>query len=135
MQAALSQIIDGFGMAMELKLKKAGGGLQQVVVVRSSAGLVCEVLLEVGDGAAEREVLAEFDKPNQVAAAAAAMTIEQVFGRVDIKRRAGFAMPRTQAGPFMRMPAATRLPVALAQELQQRKALFEFGQPGGGGPG
>jgi hypothetical protein len=93
------------------------------------------VLLQIGDGATERKVLGEFDKPNQIAATAAAMTIEPVLGRVDVKGRSGFEMPRTQAGPFMGVAAAARLPVALAQELEQGKALFEFGQSGRDGLG
>ena len=109
--------------------------MQQIVIVRSSAGLGSEQVLQVGDGASEREVLGEFDKPNEITAATAPMTIEQVLGSVDVKGRAGFLMPRTQAGPFMGVAAAARLPVALAEELQQRKALFEFGQPGDGGLG
>src|SRR5437773_4703351 len=81
------EILYGFGMAVELQLVKGSGFSQQAGI-----GSRKDLPLEVGNALAERETLGQPNKTDQVAATAATVTVEQIFGSIDIERRAGFRM-------------------------------------------
>jgi hypothetical protein len=68
---------------MELELVKGGCLLQQL-----GNGSGRQFLLEKRHRLAERQVEEELDEANQVAAAAAAVAVEQVFAGIDVERRA-----------------------------------------------
>ena len=74
MQTALLQIADRFRMAVELELIEGGRFLQQ-----PGDGSGREFLLEKRDRLAERQIEEELDKADQVAAAAAAVAVEQIL--------------------------------------------------------
>jgi hypothetical protein len=64
-------------------------------------------------------------KAYQVATLAAAVTIEQVFERVDIERGAGLGMQGTEPDELGASSSGASAPVVPLQVLQQRHALFE----------
>ena len=72
-------------MAVELKLIKSGRLLQQ-----QGNGNGCEFLFEMSHGLAERQIEEELNEADQVAAAAAAVAVEQILGGVDVEGRASF---------------------------------------------
>ena len=81
------EILHRFGMTVELELVERGGLLQHIRLDRR-----CDLLLEIGDALAKRETLREFDKADQVAAAAAAVTVEEILTGIDIERGLAFRM-------------------------------------------
>ena len=87
MQSPLLEILHGFRMAVELELVEGGRFFQHAGVSRGR-----DLLLEVGDALAERQALGQLDQPDQVATAAAAVTVEQVLAGIDVERGPGFPM-------------------------------------------
>src|SRR5438128_128509 len=81
-QPALLQIPHRLGMAVELQLVESGGFFQHVAVVGRR-----NVLPDVCDALAEREVLGELDKPDQITAAAATIAVEEILAGIDVERR------------------------------------------------
>jgi hypothetical protein len=74
-------------MAVELELIEGGRLLQQ-----PGNGGRCEFLLEKRHRLAERQIEEELDKADQVAAAAAAVAVEQILSGVDVEGRTSFWM-------------------------------------------
>ena len=87
MQTALPQVANRFRMAVELKLIKSGRLLQQ-----QGYGKGCEFLFEMSHGLAERQIEEELNEADQVAAAAAAVAVEQILGGVDVEGRISLLM-------------------------------------------
>jgi hypothetical protein len=83
-------------MTVELKPVKCSGLLQHCAAPGSS-----ELPLEEGETLAEREMLGEFDKTNQVTAAAAAVAVEQILTGVDIEGRTMVAMQGTKPNELL----------------------------------
>src|SRR5215831_9186631 len=79
-QSAVVQIASGFRMVMELV---KGGCLLQQLGNRSGQ----QFLFEKRHRLAERQIEEELDEADQVAAAAAAVAVEQVFAGIDVERR------------------------------------------------
>ena len=84
MQSAVLQIARRFRMTMELKLIKGGRLLQQ-----SGSGSGRQFLFQMRHALAERQIEEELDKADQVAATAAAVAIEQIFGGIDVEGGTG----------------------------------------------
>ena len=55
------------------------------------------MLLEVSEALAERQLARQLDETQQIAALAAAVTVEEIFAGVDIERGPGFLVQRTEA--------------------------------------
>src|SRR6516162_884637 len=119
-QTALLQIADRFRMAVELELIEGGRLLQQ-----PGNGSGRQFPFEKRHRMAERQIEEELDEADQVAAAATAVAVEQIFAGIPVKRRAGLLMQRAQADELLAGAGTTRLPVMALQVLQQRDALFE----------
>jgi hypothetical protein len=49
----------------------------------------------------KREIEGKFDKANEVAAAAAAVAVENVFGRIDVEGSTSLAVQRTESDEFV----------------------------------
>ena len=71
-------------------------------------------------------MLEQLDKANQIAALAATMAVKEIFAGVDIERRAGFRVQRTEADELGAVADRPGDPVLLLQIIEQRKALLEF---------
>ena len=115
MQSALVEITHRLGVAIELLLIESGSLLEHGsgrIVWRSG------LLLQVGEALAEGQMAGQLDKANQIAALAAAVAVEEIFASVDIERRPGFGVQRTE--PDKLGTAAGRLtsPVPLPQIIQ-----------------
>ena len=67
----------------------------------------------------------EFDKANEVATTPTAVTVEQVFLRVDVEGGMGVLMQRTESRELGAGTDPMPSPVVPLQVLQQRNALFE----------
>jgi hypothetical protein len=57
-------------------------------------------------------MLRKFDQANQVAAALTAVVVEQIFAGMDIERRPGFWVERTESHELLAGSGAARGPVA-----------------------
>ena len=55
------------------------------------------MLLEVSEALAEGQMAGQLDKAQEIAALAAAVTVKEIFAGVDIKRRPGFRVQRTES--------------------------------------
>jgi hypothetical protein len=122
-QSALSEILHGFGMAMELELKEGDGGFEQ-----GSVGGRRELLLEISDRLREGEPLGQFNESNQVAAAATAMAVKQILASIDVEGGMGFAVPgqRTESDKLGLRADAASFPMDTLQLVEQRNLLFEL---------
>ena len=110
-------------MAVELELVEGGRGLHHRAIVRCS-----ELPLEEGETLAEGEMLGQFDKTNQVAALATAVTVEQILASVDVEGRTRVAVQGTEPDELLLACGRASYPVALPQIIQQTNALFEIFQ-------
>ena len=86
-QTALPQIADRFRMAVELELIEGGRLLQQ-----PGNGSGCRVPVGEAPPFGERQIEEELDKADQVAAAAAAVAVEQILSGVDVEGRTSLWM-------------------------------------------
>ena len=68
----------------------------------------------------------QLDKAQQIAALAAAVTVEEIFAGVDIERGPGFWVERTESDEFRAVTGRAAGPILLPQIVEQRQALFEF---------
>src|SRR5213593_4080437 len=92
-QSALLEIVKCLGVAIELVLIESGGLLQH----GGRIGGRSTELLKVSETLAEGQMAEQLDKAQQIAALAAAVTVEEIFAGVDIERRPGFRVQRTEA--------------------------------------
>ena len=84
------------------------------------------MLLEVREALAEGQMAGQLDKAQEIAALAATVTVEEIFAGVDIERRAGFRMQRTESDELGAVTSRLGDPVLLPQIIEQRKTLLEF---------
>src|SRR5260370_33977637 len=82
LQTSILQILDRFGIPVELHLVKGGGSREQLGLRGQS-----DVLLQTDEALAEGEVLGKLHKADQVTAALTAVTIEQILAGITIERR------------------------------------------------
>jgi hypothetical protein len=75
--SAPGQIVNCFGITVQLKLIEGGGERQQL-------GRGGQFFLQVGDAVAKGEMQRQFGQANQVTAPPAAVTIDQILARVDV---------------------------------------------------
>lgn len=76
------------------------------------------MLLEVSQALAEGQMAGQLDKANEIAALAAAVTVEEIFAGVDVERRPGFRVQRTESdelGAVTRRPGS---PMLLSQIIE-----------------
>ncbi len=122
-QSALFQVAPCLRVAIELPLIESASLPQHSGRVYRSA-----LLFEVGEALAEGQVPGQLDKANQIAAQAATMAVKEIFAGVDIERRPGLGVQRTESnelGGVTRRPGG---PILLPQVIEQRQALFDFFQ-------
>ena len=93
---------------MQLRPVKGSGSLEQL-----GLGGDNHVLLQVGDGFAEGEMLGKLHKANQVPAALTAVAVEQILTGIDIERRTGVRVQRAQSHELLSRADAVRGPIAL----------------------
>ena len=122
MQSALLQIVECLAVAIEVVLIESGSLLQH----SGRIGGWSSERLKVSETLAKRQMAGELDKAQQIAALAAAVTVEEIFAGVDIERRAGFRVQGTEADELGAMTSTPGNPVLLSQIIEQRKAMFEF---------
>jgi hypothetical protein len=72
----------------------------------------------MSDGLGKGEMVRQLDKAKEVAALAAAVAVEEVFGRIDIEGGVSFPMEGTQADIFGMSADRPRLPVLPPQVIQ-----------------
>jgi hypothetical protein len=118
MHTALGQVIHAFAMTMQLELVEAGGTSEEL---RSGS----KFLRQVGDTLSEREMVGEFDKADKVATAPTAVTVEQVFLRVNVERGMSVLMKRAESRELGAGTDPMPSPVVPLQVLEQRNTLFE----------
>ncbi|SRR5260370_25999161 len=107
-EASLPQILSRFWMMMKLSLVKGSRSVEQLGLDGHR-----EVLLQVGDGFTEGEMLEKLHKANQVTAALTAVAVEQILPGIDIERRPGFPVQRAESHELLSRADAVRDPVAL----------------------
>ena len=95
-------------MTVELQLIESGCWLHHPAIVSGS-----NLLLEKGETLAEGEMLGQFDKTNQVAALATAVTVEQILAGVDIEGRTRVAVQGTEPNELLLACSGASFPVAL----------------------
>src|SRR2546425_12318108 len=121
-QSALFQIVQSLGVAVELQLIESGGLLQNGGRVGGRSTL----LLEVSEALAKGQMARQLDKAQKIAALTAAVTVEEMFARVDIERGPGFRVQRTESDELGTVTGRPTGPILLPQIVEQRQALFEF---------
>ena len=84
------------------------------------------MLLEISEALAEGQMAGQLDKAKEVAALAAAVTVKEIFAGVDIERRPGFRVQRTESDELGAVTGRPGGPILLPQIVEQRQALFEF---------
>jgi hypothetical protein len=80
----------------------------------------------MSDGPIERKVEIQLDEANNIAATAAAMTMEHILGGVHVERRMCFGVQWTETHELLSTANATGTPVELPQVVQQGNLLFQF---------
>ena len=121
-ESSLRKIAPRFGVVIELLLIEDGDLLEY-------GGRVCgrsALLLEVDEALLEGQTVGQLDKTNQIAALAAAVAVEEIFAGVDIKRRVGFRMQRTESDELRAVADGSGDPILMPQIIEQRQALPEF---------
>jgi hypothetical protein len=108
-QPALLQIEQRLGVAIELLLIKSGGLLKH----GGRIGWRSTVLLEVSEALVEGQLAGQLDKAQEIAALAATMAVEEIFAGVDIERRTGFRVQRTEADELVAVAGRPGDPVLL----------------------
>jgi hypothetical protein len=109
-------------MLLELLAVEVDGFLQ--CILWTGLGRA-QQLFQMSDGFWEGEMLRKLDKAKEVAALAAAVAVEEVFGCIDVERGVSFPMQGTQADVFGMSADRPRPPVLPLQVIQQREAPLE----------
>src|SRR5215831_11979617 len=92
-QPALVQIVECLGIAIELVLIESGSLLEHCGRIDGRS----TELLEVSEAFAKGQMAGQLNKAQKIAALTAAVTVEEIFAVVDIKRGSGFRMQRTES--------------------------------------
>jgi hypothetical protein len=123
LQTSILQILDRFGMAVELHLVKGGGSREQLGLRSQS-----DFLFQTDEALAEGEVLGKLHKADQVTATLTSVAIEQILADIDIERRSRIRVQRAESHELLSRGDAATGPVAPLQVLQQRNMLFDLFQ-------
>ena len=99
--------------------RQSARALQRRVVRRSG------LLIQVGEALAEGQMAGQLDKANQIAALAAAVAVEDILAGVDIERRPGLVVQRTEPDELGTATGRLTGPVLLPQIIQQRHSPLE----------
>ena len=121
-QSALPKIAQCLGVAIELLLIESGGLFEH----GGRVGWRSALLLEVSKALAEGQMAGQLDKAQEIAALAAAVTVKEIFAGVDIKRRPGFRVQRTESDELGAVTGRAGGPILPLQVIKERQALFEF---------
>jgi hypothetical protein len=89
MQTSAVEVVQGFAVPIELALIKANSFPKNVIFGRLRH---VELLAYVRKSSTKREIKGKLDKANEVAAAAAAVTVKDIFGCIDVEGRSTFGM-------------------------------------------
>ena len=102
MQSSPVEITECLGVVIELLLIKAAACSS--TAAESSAEVALRI--EIGEALAKRQSAGQLNKANQVAALAAAVAVEDILAGVDIERRPGLLVQRTESDELGRDPQA-----------------------------
>lgn len=122
-EAALGQIVNGFGVAMELELIEGGGLVQQP---GRGNWRRAQFPLQMTNTFTERETQRKLQEANEVTAAPAAVAIEEIFAGIDVERGSGFTVQGTPSDELLPSAGRASPPVEPPQVIQKRKLLFEL---------
>src|SRR5438034_4846667 len=114
-QSALLEIAPCLGVVIELLLIESGDLLQHGGRVSCKSTL----LLEVSETLAEGQMTGQLDKANQIAALTATVTVKEIFAGVDIERRSGFRVQRTESDELGAVSGGPGDPILLPQIIEQ----------------
>src|ERR1700676_1911827 len=87
------EIAHRFGVIVESLSIKSGSLFQHRGGIDCGTGL----RIEAGKALAERQMPGQLDKANQIATLATAVAVENILARVDIERRPGLLVQRTES--------------------------------------
>src|SRR5215471_1425959 len=121
-QPALLEIVESLGVAIELVLIESGGLLQH----GGRVGVRSTELFEISKAFAKGQMAGQLNEAQKIAALTAAVTVEEIFAGVDIKRGSGFRMQRTESHELGTVTDRPTGPILLPQIVEQRQAQFEF---------
>ena len=121
-QSSLLEITQGLGVAFELLLIENRGLFKH----GGRIGWNRALLLEVSETLAKGQMTGQLDKANEIATLAATVTVEEIFASVDVERRSGFRMQRTESNELGAASDRPGGPTLLPQIIEQRQTLFEF---------
>ena len=110
-QSTVFEIVECLGVAIELLLIERRGLLQGGFRVGGNSTL----LLEVSEALAEGQMVGQLDKAQEIATLAATVTVEEIFAGVDIERRLGFLVQRTEADELGAVTGRPAGPILLPQ--------------------
>lgn len=120
-QSSLLKITQCLGVAFELLLIESGGSLEH----GGRVGWESTLLLEVSETLTKGQMTRQLDKANEIATLAATVTVEEIFASVDIERRPGFRMQRTESNELGAESDRPGGPTLLPQIIEQRQTLFQ----------
>jgi hypothetical protein len=89
MQASAVEVVPSFAVPVELPLEETDSLPKDLIFARLRQA---EFLVQINNGFVKREIEVKLDKANKIAAAAAAVAVEDIFGCVDVERRMAFRM-------------------------------------------
>jgi hypothetical protein len=123
MQTSAVEVVQGFAVPVELPLIETDSLLKDLIFGGLSKS---EFLVQMSKSLMKREIERKLDKANKVASAAAAVAVEDIFGRIDVERGMVFRMQWTQSDEFLLGADWMCRPVASPQIFQQRESLFQM---------
>jgi hypothetical protein len=121
-QSSLLKIAQCLGVAIELPLIENRGLLEH----GDRVGWNSALLLEVSNTLAKGQMTGQLDKANEIATLATTVTVEEIFASVEIERRPGFRMQRTESNELGAESDRPGGPTLLPQIIEQRQTLFQF---------
>jgi hypothetical protein len=118
LHATLREIVHALAMPVQFELVEGGGVGEQLAGGK-------EFFDEVGNTVAKGEMARQFDKTNQISAAPAAVTEEQILLCVNEERGMGLLMQCAESHELRPVADPLPLPMVPIQVIEQRKTLFE----------
>jgi len=122
-QASAVEVVQGLAVPVELPLVETDSLLKNLILGGLSNS---EFLVQMSKRLMKREIERKLDKANKVASAAAAVAVEDIFGRIEVERGMGFRMQWTQSDELLVGADWTCRPVTSPQIFQQRESLFQM---------
>ena len=93
MKSAPVEIAQRFGVVIQLLLIEGDSLIEH----RRGDAFCSGLWIEASEALTEGQTAGQLDEANQISALAAAVTVENIFSRVDIERRPGLFVQRTEA--------------------------------------